>query len=358
MMMKIIERAVECQASDIHITFGSRPFFRVYDALQEQKEFETCTDDVISGYVRELTSKEKYEELVQMKQLDFAMDTPWARCRVNIFMQKGHLDVAIRLIDYRIRSIDELELSGVLKELASLRSGLILVTGVTGSGKSTTLSAMIDYINSRFRKNIITLEDPVEYIHRPVKSIIRQREVGKDVLSFADGLRAALREDPDVLLVGEMRDLETIASVITLAETGHLVLATLHTRNAPETIDRIIDVFPSSQQQQIRIQLSHVLEGIVSQMLIPRKTGGRTACLEIMRTTLPIRNIIRSKDQISKIRDEIYFNKSKLGTQTVTQALADLYLKGVISAETGMKYADNEELFSKILKNGDGGEQF
>ncbi len=355
-MIKIIERAVECEASDIHITFGSRPFFRIHDVLSEQKEFEPCTDEIISKYIHELISREEYEELTENRQIDFAMDTPGVRCRVNIFMQRGHYDVAIMLIYYRVRSIDELELVEVIKDLASLRSGLVLIAGVTGSGKSTTLAAMIDYINSRYSKNIITLEDPVEYIHTPRRSIIRQREVGKDVLSFADGLRAALREDPDVLLVGEMRDLETIASAITLAETGHLVLATLHTRNAPETIDRVIDVFPSSQQQQIRIQLSHVLEGIVSQMLIPRKSGGRTACLEIMRTTVPIRNIIRSKDQISKIRDEIYFNKSKLGTQTVTQALVDLYRKGVISLETGLKYAESEEMFNKILNNGNRGE--
>lgn len=354
MLKEIIEKAAQNNASDIHITYGVKPIFRINGMLRTQEEFEEITDEVAWNYINEIVSKEDLRKLASNKQLDFAIDTPWKRCRVNIFNQRDHYDIALRLIDYNIQTIEELGLNRILKEFASLPSGLVLVTGVTGSGKSTTLAAMVDYINSNYRKNIITLEDPIEYVHKNKKSIVRQRELGKDVLSFADGLRSALREDPDVLLVGEMRDLETISSAITLAETGHLVLATLHTRNAAETVDRIIDVFPPDQQQQIRIQLSHVLEAVICQMLIPKKNGGRVACLEIMKTTVPIRNMIKTKDNISKIKDEIFFNKSKLGTQSMTQALAELYLQGLIEKDAGLKYAESEELFTKLTYKGEG----
>lgn len=353
MLMKIIEKAVESEASDIHLTHGAKPFFRIHDVLRVQNEFEVITDEIIMNYINELVRNGELETLKANKQLDFAIDTENTRCRVNIFKQKGHYDIAIRLIDYRVKSLEELGLNEVLKTLASLHSGLVLVTGVTGSGKSTTLAAMIDYINANYRRNIITLEDPIEYVHELKKSIIRQREIGADVISFAEGLKSCLREDPDVILVGELRDLETISSAVTLAETGHLVLATLHTRNAPETIDRIIDVFPPSQQQQIRVQLANVLEGIISQILIPRKSGGRTACMEIMRTTVPVRSIIRTNDHISKIRDEIFFNKSKLNTQTMTQGLVSLFRKGIIEKETALKYTESEEMFNKLLNRGD-----
>lgn len=349
MLMDIIEKAAQSNASDIHITHGCKPYLRINGILRLQQEYPENTDDIIMEYIRSILEEKVFETLAKQKQLDIAITTQWCRCRINIFTQSGHFDMAIRLIDYKIRSMEELGLSPVLKELASIRSGLVLVTGVTGSGKSTTLAAMIDYINSNYSKNIIILEDPIEYVHENKKSIIRQREVGKDVLSFEDGLRASLREDPDVLLIGEMRDLETISSAITLAETGHLVLATLHTRNAPESIDRIIDVFPSSQQQQIRIQLSHVLEGIISQMLIPAKPTGRTVCLEIMRMTTPIRNVIKVKDNISKIRDEVFFDRERLGSQTMTQGLVDLFRRGKIEKETALKYSESEELFNKLL---------
>ena len=350
MLMQVIEKATQAGASDIHITYGSKPIFRVNGNLAVQHEFMENTDETVEGYLNEILNRDSLDSLKNLKQLDIAIDTPWTRCRVNIFMQRGHYDMALRLIDYKIRSLDELGLNSVLKELVKLRNGLILVTGVAGSGKSTTLAAMIDYLNSNYSKNIIMIEDPIEYVHGTKKGIIRQREVGKDVLSFADGLRAALREDPDVLLVGEMRDLETISNAITLAETGHLVLATLHTRNAAETIDRVIDVFPPDQQQQIRIQLSHVLQAVISQTLIPKKNGGRAACLEIMRTTIPIRNMIKTKDNVSKIKDEIFFNKPTLGTQTMTQGLADMYLNGVIDRETGLKYSESEELFNRLVQ--------
>jgi twitching motility protein PilT len=350
MLMKIVEKAALVGASDIHITYGSKPIFRINGSLLSQQEFQENTDEVIEGYLNEVLDKESLHSLKNHKQLDLAIDTPWTRCRANVFMQRCHYDMALRLIDYRIKSLDELGLNKVLKDLAVLRSGLILVTGVAGSGKSTTLAAIIDYINANHSKNIITFEDPIEYVHSTKKGIIRQREVGRDVISFSDGLRAALREDPDVLLVGEMRDLETISSAITLAETGHLVFATLHTRNAAETIDRIIDVFPPDQQQQIRIQLSHVLQAVISQTLIPKKSGGRAVCLEIMRTTIPIRNMIKTKDNVSKIKDEIFFNKPTLGTQTMTQGLADMHLNGVIDRETGLKYSESEELFNRLVQ--------
>lgn len=352
MLMDVIEKAAHVNASDIHLTYDSKPLFRINGELQAQEEFPKVTDEVIKENLTDILTEEQFSTLERDRQIDLATDTPWKRCRFNIFSQKGHFDLAIRLIDYNIRSVDDLGLPEGIKSLASINTGLILVTGVTGSGKSTTLASMIDYINTYYTKNIITLEDPIEFIHNRKMSIVRQRELSSDVRSFSDGLRASLREDPDVVLVGEMRTPEEIASAITFAETGHLVMSTMHTRNAPETIDRIIDVFPPEQQVQIRSQLSNVLEGIISQILIPKKSGGRTVCAEIMRANVPIRNMIKTRDNISKIRDEIFLNKSKLGTQTMTQGLVELYAKGVIDKDVGIRFSEGEELFNKLLLRG------
>jgi twitching motility protein PilT len=350
--MEVIERAAQLKASDIHMNNSIKPLLRVNGVLEAQKDFDEVADHIIYEDIKQMLTNEEMQVLEKSKQLDFATDTPWVRCRINIFKQRGHYDVTIRLIDYSPKSLEELGCVEVLKELASLTSGLVLVTGVTGSGKSTTLAAMIEYINNNFTKNIITLEDPIEYVFTAKKSIIRQREMGKDVLSFSDGIVASLREDPEVILIGEMRDLETVAAALQLAETGHLVLATLHTRSAPETIDRIIDIFPPTQQNQIRVQLSNVLEGVISQMLIPKKSGGRVACFEIMRTSVPIKSMIRSHDNIAKIKDEMFFNKSKMGTQTMTQGLVELYAKGIIDKEVALKYSESEEMFNKLVMRG------
>jgi twitching motility protein PilT len=301
MIEKIIEEAFNKKASDIHITFGQKPYFRIDEQILTAENYEVCSEEIILGFLKEILDNKELEQLMENKQIDASLDTPQTRCRINVFKQKCYFDIAIRLIDYKIRTIEELGLLPVLKDIASENSGLVLVTGATGAGKSTTLAAMIDYINSNFKKNVITIEDPVEYEYRLKKSIIRQREVGRDVLDFSSGLRAMLREDPDVILVGEMRDLESISAAITFAETGHLVFSTLHTRNAAETVERIIDVFPPVQQQQIRLQLSNVLASVITQALVPKIGGGRVACMEVMRMTTPIRSIIKNADNASKI---------------------------------------------------------
>lgn len=350
MIKRIIEEAFNKNASDIHITYGQKPYYRIHEHIFQTESFEVCDDEILFGLIKEILDSNEMEELMIEKQIDASMHTPQTRCRINIFMQKGHFDIAIRLIDYNIKTIEELGLPPVLKDIASERSGLVLITGTTGAGKSTTLAAMIEYINTNFKKNIITIEDPIEYVYTPKESIIRQREAGKDVLDFSRGLRAMLREDPDVILVGEMRDLESISAAITFAETGHLVFSTLHTRNAPETVERIIDVFPTSQQQQVRLQVSNVLSAVISQTLIPKIGGGRTASMEIMRMTTAIRNIIRNADNESKIVDEMFFKKDEIGSQTMVQGLADLVRRREITKETALMNCDNAEILNKVLK--------
>ncbi|MGE5474781.1 MAG: type IV pilus twitching motility protein PilT [Ignavibacteriales bacterium] len=350
MIEKIIEEAFNKNASDIHITFGQKPYYRIDEQILVAEEFEVCSDEIILEFLKGMLDSKELEDLMINKQIDASLDAPQTRCRINIFKQKGHFDIAIRLIDYRIRTIEELGLLTILKDIASENSGLVLITGATGMGKSTTLAAMIDYINTNFKKNVITIEDPIEYEYSIKQSIIRQREVGRDVLDFSSGLRSMLREDPDVILVGEMRDLESISAAITFAETGHLVFSTLHTRNAAETVERIVDVFPPSQQQQIRLQLSNVLTSVITQVLVPKIGGGRVACMEIMRMTTPIKNIIKNADNASKIVDEMFFDREGNGTQTMAQGLADLIIQGVIDKQTALSYCDNEDMLNRVLQ--------
>jgi len=346
----IIEEAFNLKASDVHINFGQKPYFRIDDKIVSAEKYDVCNDEIVLGFLNEILGSEEMEQLKTKKQIDIGIESSKTRCRINIFLQQGHFDLAIRLVDSNIRTIEELGLTTVLKDIASENSGLILITGATGSGKSTTLAAMIDFINTNFSRNIITIEDPIEFVYKPKGSIVRQREVGRDVQDFSSGLRSMMREDPDVVLVGEMRDLESISSAITLAETGHLVLSTLHSRNAAETIDRIIDVFPTEQQQQIRIQLSDVLTAVITQTLVPKLGGGRVAALEIMRMSIPIRSIIRNGDNTSKINDEIFFNRDDLGTQTMAQGLGDLIIRKVIEKETALKYCEDKDSLNRVLE--------
>lgn len=326
---ELMKQAFNEGASDIHLTANLPPVFRIDGALI-QKGIEPLTIDNLRLMVEEITPERKRQELEEVGEADFnfALEDI-CRFRVNSFKQKQSYALAFRLISTKIPSLDELGLGSVFKELAEQRQGLVLVTGPTGSGKSTTLAAMIDHLNKNFSKHIITLEDPIEYIHTHQKSVINQREIGLDTASFASGLRASLRQDPDVILVGEMRDLETISTAITAAETGHLVLATLHTSTATSTIDRIIDVFPPTQQNQVRQQLSSVIRGVVSQRLIVKSGGsGRVAATEILIQTPSISNLIRS-EKIHQIPNVLQTSKAQ-GMHTIEMDVQRLLAAGII----------------------------
>ncbi len=327
---QLLEIAVDQNASDLHLSPGVPPFLRIYGSLTPISGFAPLRPVTIEELARQIASHEQWRTFEATGEVDFSYGAPGlGRFRCSLFRQRGSPSLAMRVINRTIKSFEELGLPDVLQELCAKRDGLVLVTGPTGSGKSTTLASMIDLINSTRKGVIITLEDPVEYLHSHKNCIVNQREIGTDTRSFATGLRAALRADPDVILVGEMRDLETIATALTAAETGHLVLSTLHTRGAAKTIDRIIDVFPPEHQQQIRIQLASVLEAVVSQLLVPRKDGkGMVPAVEVMLGTPAIRNMIREgkTHQISSMIE----TGTRFGMQTMEAALDDLVRRGLI----------------------------
>jgi len=338
----LLASAFKLDASDIHLTVGVPPIFRVHGDLKRYGEVEV--NDEFTESVAKLTIPEKmYPEFVERGQIDYSYEVAGAaRFRVNAFQQRGFISLAFRTIPTQIPTIDDLKLPATLKKLAETRQGLILVTGPTGSGKSTTLAAMIKYMNDTMRKHILTLEDPIEYMHAHGSSIIDQREIGFDTLSFADGLRAALRQDPDVILVGEMRDLETISTAITAAETGHLVLATLHTWSAASTIDRIIDVFPHGQQSQIRIQLAGVLTAVVSQRLFQTADKkGRRAATEIMVNNPAIANLIRT-EKTHQISNVIQTNRN-LGMHMMATSVQNFLDKEIISYETASPFLEGND---------------
>lgn len=332
----LLRETMAKKASDIHLTVGSPPVFRIDGELIP--EGENILDAAQMEQMAHFLIGDHWGKFQDEGELDFAYEIEdVGRFRINTFKQKGNISIAARSISSKIPTIEELEMPAILNELALKPQGLILVTGPTGSGKSTTLAAMIDYVNRNTKKHIITLEDPIEYNHQHKKSIIQQREVGSDTNSFANGLRAALRQDPDIVLVGEMRDLETISTAITAAETGHLVLATLHTNSAAQTINRIIDVFPPHQQGQIRIQLSSVLEAVISQRLFRRSDKpGRVAATEILLGHPSIANLIRNEkvDQI----DNIIQTSRAIGMQTLQMSIKDLINSGKITHDTARLY--------------------
>ena len=337
--------------SDLHITVNEKPIIRQNGKLNKLKDYpQKFSFDQLKEIARDLMDNEQWQEFQKKGELDFSYSVPgFSRFRVNAYFQRGAISLALRVIPREIPTIDKLGLPDILKKLALQRMGLVLCTGPTGSGKSTTLAAMIDEINKKQSKHVLTLEDPIEYLHPHNKSIVHQREVGIDTSSFSDGLRAALRQDPDVILVGEMRDLETISIALEAAETGHLVFATLHTNNAPKTIDRIIDVFPGNQQEQVRIQLSSTIKGVISQQLLPRiDKKGRVAALEILIGTQAVKNIIR-EGKTHQLKSTMQTG-SKYGMVVMNNYLVDLYRKGIIDKETVLRRSDNPDGIKKRLK--------
>lgn len=329
-------------ASDLHITVGLPPMIRLNGVLQPINEKNCLPAETIQAIAQILTA-EQQQVFNETGELDFSFSiTDVGHFRVNVFHQRGMMGMVVRMVKGEVPSCTELRMPPVLQELAMKPKGLLLVTGPTGSGKSTTLAALVDYINNNKRGHIITIEDPLEYLHEHKKCIVNQREVGTDTQSFAAALRAALRQDPDVILVGELRDLETISIAITAAETGHLVMTTLHTSSADQTIDRIIDVFPAHQQQQIRTQLAATLLGISAQQLIPRTDDkGMIAAFEVLIANAAVKNLIRESKTHQII--SIMQTGSKLGMQTMDAALSGLYQQGIISHEEFAARINNQE---------------
>jgi len=344
----ILREGVSRQASDIHLKMGSPPIFRVNGTLLPWEEAEPLDHDSLSVLTQELLSDHHCSRLRDGLQVDAGYGhKELGRFRVNVFYQRGALQAALRLIPPRVRQIRELNLPPVIERIASERRGLVLVTGTTGSGKSTTLAAMIDYINRTANRHVITVEDPIEYLHQDESSIITQREIGTDCVTFAAGLKGALRQDPDVILVGEMRDLETIETAILAAETGHLVMSTLHTLDASETITRVISAFPDHQRAQARLILSTILRGCISQRLVPRADGlGMVPAVEVMVATGLVRECITMPERTREIRDVIARGYTTYGMQTFDQSLMALWREGLITFEEALAQSTNPDDFA------------
>lgn len=354
----LLSMALSLSASDLHLAVGVPPAFRIDGDLKFAKEAEPLADADVRALAKELLTEEQLARVENEWELDFSLSFTAesgkrARFRGNCFIERGHLSIALRMIPFQAHSIDQLFLPRPLKDVAKRERGLFIVTGPTGSGKSTTLAAIVKEINDTRRCHIITIEDPIEYIFESAHSIISQREVGADTKSFASALKRVLRQDPDVIMVGEMRDLETISTTITAAETGHLVLSTLHTPDAAQTIDRIVDVFPANQQQQVRVQVSNILIGICSQQLLPVAGGGRIVATELLLATPAVRNCIREA-KVGQTKTLIQTGRSS-GMHTMDQDLARLVRDDVISYEVARVYAhdtkDLERLVFEIAAN-------
>lgn len=347
---ELLITAKENKASDVHITVGLPPKMRINGILVDMDYPRLLPPDT-EAVISTMMSDKRLQQFEELGEIDFSYSIPQiGRYRVNVFHQRGSMAASIRLVSTKIPLPEELGIPKSVVDLYQKKRGLVLVTGPTGSGKSTTLASIIDRINSMREVHVITLEDPIEYLHNHKKAMVNQREVGLDTHSYSNALRAALREDPDVILVGEMRDLETISTAITAAETGHLVLSTLHTIGAASTIYRIVDVFPPHQQQQIRVQLSMVLESVISQQLIPTADKkSRVAAFEVMHSTPAIKNLIREAKS-PQINSTIQTSK-KLGMQTMDDAIFDLYMKGDIDKENAVSYAQDSQIMEKRIDN-------
>jgi len=348
-IQELLTETARLNASDLHILSGYPPMIRIHGKLMAVKNTSVLSPHDAESLLLAVASEEQKELYVANKEIDFSVvSSAGARFRANIYYQRGTAAGAFRFIPNTIRSIESLGLPPILHEFVKLRQGLILVTGPTGQGKSTTLAAMIDRINQTKPTHIVTIEDPIEYVYPVGLSIISQREMHGDTHSWNIALRSVLREDPDVVLIGEMRDYETIASAITIAETGHLVFATLHTNSAAQTIDRIVDVFPENQQMQIRLQLSNVLEGVISQRLVPSLSGERVAVAEIMTGTSAVRSVIREGK--THQLDNIIQTSSEYSMMTLEASLAKLVQDGIISVDVATSYAIRPEDIGRLLK--------
>jgi len=344
---ELLKIAVERKASDLHLKVGSNPVIRIDGDLTPVIEVKKLTsEDVINMAMSIMNSRQK-QRFREELEIDIAYSVPGlGRFRCNIFQQRGTVGLVLRIIPARIKTVRELMLPKVLETICDERRGLVLCTGTTGSGKSTTLAAMLDYINAVRSEHVMTIEDPIEFLHRDKKSLVNQREIDVDTRAFAPALRSALRQDPDVILVGEMRDFETIETALLAAETGHLVFSTLHTVDATETINRIISVFPPHHQKQIRIQLGQVLRAVISLRLLPRADGiGRVPAAEVMRVTPYIRDCIENKEKTKYIRDQIALGTSQYGMQTFDQSLYQLYKNGLITLDEAIRRATNPDEF-------------
>jgi len=347
-MRQLLEEMIQRDSTDLHLTIGSPPMFRV-DGELIPSNYEVMTPETIQQLVYSVLNDQQKKKFEMEWELDFSFGIAGlSRFRGNAFLQRGSIAAALRTIPFEIRGFKELGIPPVVAELASRPKGLILVTGPTGCGKSTTLAAIIDKVNSERRGHVVTVEDPIEYLFRHKKCIVNQRQVGSDTKSFANALKYILREDPDTVMIGEMRDPETMAAALTIAETGHLTLATLHTNSAAESIHRIIDVFPPHQQGQIRAQLAFVTEGVVTQQLLPKIGGGRVLAAEIMTATPAIRALVRDQKE-HQIYSAIQAGQ-KYGMQTMNQALYGLYARKLITLETAFDYSSNIEELEHMIE--------
>ncbi|HXF97873.1 MAG TPA: type IV pilus twitching motility protein PilT [Gaiellaceae bacterium] len=346
----LLARAVAAEASDLHLVPGAPPTVRVHGELAALDGVGKLKADDTRQLLYRILSTEQQKVLEVGRQLDFSYGVPGlARFRVNVHFQRDSVAAAFRHVPEELRTLEELGLPPILRDLAMKPRGLVLVTGPTGSGKSTTLAAMVDEVNRAKAHHILTIEDPIEFVHRHKRCVVTQREIGADAPSFAEALRAALRQDPDVILLGEMRDLETIATALTAAETGHLVLATLHTQSAPSTIDRVIDVFPAAQQEQVRMQLANTLQGVVTQTLLPTADGrGRVACLEILIPDDAVRNLIRQA-KVEQIYSVMQTSTGR-GMQTMEHGLLDLVRKRIVTVEAALTVSSRKEQLVGMLE--------
>src|SRR5437016_422295 len=347
---ELLERMVDRDASDLHVTTGAPPVIRVRGEVERLADFDSLTPEETQQLLYRILSSEQQKLLELNRQLDFSHSIPGlARFRVNVYFQRESIGAAFRLIPAELKTLEDLGIPPSRHQLAEKPRGLVLVTGPTGSGKSTTLAALIDEINRNRSEHILTIEDPIEFLHRHKRCIVNQREIGPDATSFAEALKAALRQDPDVILVGEMRDLETISTALTAAETGHLVFGTLHTQSAPPTTDRIVDVFPPAQQEQVRIMIANSLQAIVTQTLLPTADGaGRVAALEVLLPDDAVRNLIRQA-KVEQVYTIMQTNTAR-GMQTMEQALADLTIRGVVNVNEALARSSRADQLIGLLE--------